>query len=265
MGGPPERWIEHNRAAWNLRTSVHVDSPFYGVDRVRAGASTLHRIERELVGEVDGRRLLHLQCHFGLDTISWARQGAQATGVDFSDVAIAYAEQLARELAVDVEFEHADVQRLDFEEGRRFDVAVATYGIIPWIGDLRGWAAGIYGALADGGRFVLVDFHPILEVFYPGKVSGLDRYFAKNDPPLVETTGTYARASAAIRYSECRWQHTVADIIGALLGAGFRLTWLGEHPETPIPLIPDLVQREDGLWENNGRVPLLLSLVVRRD
>ncbi|AWL88201.1 hypothetical protein AMK14_16740 [Streptomyces sp. TSRI0445] len=227
-----------NENAWDVRTPVHLGSSFYDVPSVRAGRCTLGERELTLAGDVGGARLLHLQCHFGLDTLSWARRGARATGVDFSRAAVTAARELSAELGVPAVFHRADVQDLPAELSG-FDLAVTTYGVTCWLEDLSAWAASVHGALRPGGRFLLVEFHPLLELALPGAVSGHGSYFGSPDPPPTATSGTYTDPDAPIFYEEYRWQHPVGDVVNALIGAGFELTGLGEYPDSPVPLFDE--------------------------
>ena len=256
-------WIELNRDAWNQRTNVHIRSAeAYPIDKVRAGGSTLCSIERKLVGNVAGCKLLHLQCHFGLDTLSWVRLGAEATGVDCSDTAIDFARGLARDIGLTAEFVRMDVQKLKLPD--KFDVAVSTYGALPWIGDLTAWAEGIHRTLRPCGRLVLVEYHPILEILFPGSFSGRESYFGSKRPEIVASSGTYTNRAAPIHYKECRWQHSLSDIIAALLAAGFMLRDLREYPRMPLPLIDGLANEGEWWVDTKRGAPLLFSLVAER-
>ncbi|KRV46482.1 hypothetical protein AQ490_11325 [Wenjunlia vitaminophila] len=257
--------VRVNRTAWDLRTGVHLTSDFYPTRRVRAGGSTLKPPERELVGEVRGLRLLHLQCHFGLDTLSWARLGARATGVDLSPVAVRAARRLAAETGLDARFVCADVQGFT-DPGAPYDVVVSTYGVLCWLGDLPRWADSVAHNLRPGGRFVLVEFHPLLEVLHPGKVSGAGRYFGPDRPPATWTQGTYADPAAPIRYREYRWQHPVGSVLDALIAAGLVLERVEEYPYSSYRLLDELDRCVNGVWVNSrspGRLPYMYAVVAR--
>lgn len=257
-------WVTLNRRAWNLRTGVHIKSSevYYPLEAVRKGGISLYPLECSLVGNVKGLKLLHLQCHFGLDTLSWARLGAEVTGVDYSDMAINKAIELAAEMQLEATFVCMDVQ--DMSLPAVFDVAVSTYGILPWIGDLSSWAQGIQRALKPGGIFVLVEYHPVIEVLYPGKFSGHGRYFGSSTPVITESSGTYTDPSAPIHYQECRWQHTLGDVVSALVDANLSIVSLREYAEVPIPLVPNLEKRDRCWVDPHNRAPLLFSVVARR-
>lgn len=261
-----ETALAANRDAWDLLTPVHVPSDFYGTQAVKAGACSLKPVELALAGEVKGVRLLHLQCHFGLDSLSWARRGADVTGVDFSLPAIETARALAAECTVPAQFLVSDVQQLP-EPAEPFDLAVTTYGVLCWVADLDAWADGIRRSLRPGGRLVVVDFHPLLEVLYPGKMTGAGGYFGSRDARATLTHGTYADPGAAIEYREYRWQHTLADIVGALLRVGLDVADFQEYPYSSYPLFDELDEERDGLWFSSAGPashPFMFSLVAHR-
>lgn len=258
--------LEANRRNWDLLTGVHLDSDFYDVDSFLAGATTLKRPELDLAGPVDGLRLLHLQCHFGLDTLSWARLGAAATGVDFSARTIEAARELARRSGTDAEFIQSDVQRLPAFDAP-YDLVVTTYGALCWLGGLREWADGVRRSLRPGGRLLVVDFHPMQEALHPGKMTGAQGYFGSGRPYATWTEGSYAKPGAPIRYEEFRWQHTLADVVGAALDAGLTLTGLQEYPYCSYGLFDELAEGSDGLWrpaDGVARHPYMFSISAGR-
>ena len=144
-------WFALNRASWNARTPVHLRSRFYALEAFKAGQSSLRSIELEQVGDVRGRSLLHLQCHFGQDTLSWARLGARVTGMDLSEVAIAEARALATELAIPARFVEGNVNDAPvLLGGERFDIVFTSYGVLGWLPRLAPWARAVAGCLAPG-------------------------------------------------------------------------------------------------------------------
>jgi len=259
-----QRNREMNAAAWDLRTAAHLASPFYAIDAFKAGEQSLRPPELALVGDPAGKRLLHLQCHFGLDTLSWARLGAEVTGVDISPASIAAARDIAAELGLDATFICEDVQSLG-EPEEHFDLVISSYGVVCWLSSLPAWAGTVARSLRPGGRFVMVEFHPILEVLHPGKVSGTGRYFGVGEPAAHFSTGTYADPSAPISYWERRWQHTVADVTSALTEAGLALRDFQEYPYCSYRLCEELEVFEDGVWtaaDVEGLIPYMYSLVA---
>lgn len=255
-----------NELAWDLRSSVHAASTFYALDNVAAGSCSLRPVELRLVGDVVGRRLLHLQCHLGTDTVGWARRGAAVTGVDLSSRSLRYARDLAVRAGLDISFVHADVQDLPAELSARFDVVVTTYGVLCWLTDLDAWASGIHRALVPGGRLVLVEFHPTLEARAPGSVSGVGGYFPDPTTRPQYSTGTYTDPAAPISYQEFRHQHPVSHVVTALARAGLRITAAEEHPFCAYPLFGCTVETVDGWTEPTEprRWPVMYSVTAER-
>jgi len=257
---------EQNRRAWDKRTGVHLGSRFYDVEGFLAGGSSLKPPEIALAGDVRGLRLLHLQCHFGLDTLSWARRGAIVTGVDFSPASVAQARLLAGRSGLQAEFVCADVQALGNRFGPVFDVVLSSYGVLCWLDDLESWAAGIRRSLLPGGRFILVEYHPVLDLLLGGKLSGSASYFPAG-PVCRESAGTYTDSAHAppIAYRECRWQHPLSEVVGAVLGAGMTLTGFQEYPYSSFRLFDALEELKGGVWHPGSeapRIPYMFSIVA---
>jgi SAM-dependent methyltransferase len=258
--------IKANEEAWDAKTPFHVSSRFYDVPGFLGGGSTLKGLERLLCSDVRGLDLLHLQCHFGLDTLSWARLGARVTGVDLSGNAIKAAHEIARLTSLNGTFVKADVQRLPDTFVDRFDLVVVTYGALCWLSDLQAWASGIARALRPGGRLVLVEFHPIIDVFYAGVISKRDVYFGDVAAEL-RTLGTYADRDADLHLTEYVWQHPTSDVISAIMGARLRLEHFEEYPFCSYQIVPDLDIERDGYWFSSAapkRLPFLYSIVATK-
>src|SRR5215471_11552990 len=185
--------MARNRDAWDLRTRAHLGSTFYDVASFKAGRNTLRPPEREELGDVRGRTLLHLQCHFGLDTLSWARLGASVTGADFSEESIAVATSLAAELGLDARFVCADLYELPDVLDGQFDIVVTTYGVLSWLPDLDRWARVVAHFLRPGGTFCLVEIHPAIGLFdeVGGRLEVTGSLF-DHGPFERETVQTYA-------------------------------------------------------------------------
>ena len=188
----PEEWLALNRALWDERVPIHVASDFYDVDAFLAGASTLRSFELEEVGDVAGLTLLHAQCHFGLDTLSWARRGARVTGLDFSEPAIAAARKLAADAGLEAEFVASDVYEAAAALGdRRFDLVYTGLGALNWLPDVERWARVMASLVAPGGRFYLAEFHPFSAVFAEDALTVKYPYF-HTEPFMWDEPGTYA-------------------------------------------------------------------------
>jgi SAM-dependent methyltransferase len=257
-----------NRQRWNELVALHHRSRFYDVDGFKAGQSSLRPLEIEELGDVSGKSLLHLQCHFGLDTLSWARRGARVTGVDFADEAIALAQTLSRETGLDARFVCSSVEDLPGVLRDTFDIVFTSYGVLWWLADLRRWAEVIAHFLKPGGTFYLVEIHPFADVFddrpdvrelrpaYP--------YFASPEPWRDEAQGSYADREARVAHTvSYGWPHSIGDILNALLGAGLHVEFLHEFPYCVYAKFPFMHQGTDGWWrlpEQYGSIPLLFSL-----
>ncbi|MET7989077.1 class I SAM-dependent methyltransferase [Streptomyces sp. NPDC005281] len=258
-----------NRALWDDLAEFHGTDPddrSYDVESFLAGGQTLRGIERKLAGDVAGRDVLHLQCHFGMDTLNWARLGARVTGVDFSPKAIARARELARRTGLAAEFVEADSQRLPDALTGRFDLVVATYGVLSWIADLDAWMGGAATALRPGGRLVLVDLHPVLQTVLTFDPFVADWPYGGGEPQLDAMTGTYAHADAPLEpQASTQYPYSVGEIVTAAASAGLTVERLGEHTETETDGRHILPQGPDGLYRfpfSDTYLPVLYSLTA---
>lgn len=258
--------FELNRALWNARTKHHVGSRFYDVEGFLAGKNPLSAKELELLGDVTGKKLLHLQCHFGQDTLALARMGAEVTGLDLSDEAIAEAWKLATHMGLHAEFIRANV--LDFQpplEGK-FDIVFTSYGVLGWLPELGGWAHNIARYLKPGGKLVLVEFHPAVWMFDNDFTHVAWSYFNRQLIEEVES-GTYADPSAAIHLRSHTWNHGIGETITALLHAGLSLQRFEELDGSPHNCFAGTEQGPDGLFRITGlqgKLPMVYALEARR-
>ncbi len=260
--------LDLNRALWNELAAMHGKDAVYDVDAFLAGQDTLHDLEAELAGDVAGLDLLHLQCHFGMDTISWARRGARVTGVDFSPVAVDRARALAAQTGVDATFVEADTQALPADLAGRFDLVVATYGVLCWIGDLDAWMGGAAAALREGGRLILIDYHPLYGMMDKLEPLELGFDYGGGAPERFESAGSYAdpdlptTANVTIEFS-----HSLGEIVTAAAAAGLTVTRLLEPPDADHDGRGLAVKGADGRHrvEVQGRwIPIVYALTARR-
>jgi SAM-dependent methyltransferase len=254
---------ELNRAWWNERVPLHVASDFYDVEGFKAGRTTLRPFELEEVGDVSGRSLVHLQCHFGLDTLSWARLGARVTGLDFSTPAVEAARSVAAETKLDGEFVTASVYDAPAAlDGRRFDIVYTGLGALNWLPDIKGWAEVVAHLVAPGGFLYLSEFHPISAVFGDDDLTVENDYF-QSEPFLYDEAGTYADLTARTEHNRTEeWEHTLGDVVSAVIDAGLAIELLHEHDYTLFPRWP-LLEEHDHVYRMPGgkpRLPLMYSL-----
>ena len=234
---------EINRTAWDIKTDIHVNSEFYNNTEFLAGASSLKPIEIDLLGDISGKSILHLQCHFGQDSISLSKLGANVLGVDLSAKAIDYAKNMARELKVDTEFICADIYDLPDVLHEQYDIIFTSYGVIGWLPDMDQWAEVISHFLKPGGRFVMVEFHPVAWMFDEHFRSVVYSYF-KEGEIIEELEGSYADRNASIQYSTITWNHSLSDVMNGLIHAGINITEFNEYDYSPYDCFMDMVEKE---------------------
>ncbi len=253
-------YFELNRKSWDLRVATHVKSDFYDVPGFLAGATSLREIELAELGDVAGKRLLHLQCHFGLDTLSLQRMGAQCTGVDISPVAIEQAQALAKQTELGAQFVCSNVYAYERGDAPLFDVVFTSYGAVCWLPDLDRWARTIAANLKPGGTFYTVEFSPLYDLLvgYP--------YFGPSEP-AVESSGTYTDDPDAVQAEYAVWTHPVGRVITALIGAGIEIEYVHEFPFSPYDCFPELTEQEPGrfvMTHQEHAVPIVYSIKGRR-
>lgn len=261
----PSAYLELNRAWWDERVPHHVSSSMYDDAAFRAGGDTLQPWEPDLLGNVAGKRLVHLQCHFGHDTMSWARRGASVVGLDFSPTAVEVANGLAADLGLDARFVCSDVYEAEAALGERFDVVYTGFGAINWLPDLDRWARVVASLLRPGGRLLLAEFHPFSWVFGDDDLTVEHDYF-ETLPFAWDETGSYADQEATTVHNRTiEQQHTLDAVFGAILRAGLRIEAYREFDHTLFPRWSNLVLQDDGTYrlpDGAPRLPLMFALVA---
>jgi SAM-dependent methyltransferase len=242
---------EANRQLWEEWAAIHPGTDFYRVDDFKRGWDPLKPFEVEELGDVAGRTLLHLQCHFGRDTLAWARRGADVTGADFSATAIGTARELAAELGLKARFVQSELYDLPDHLGGQFDIVYTSFGAIYWLPDIDGWAGVVDHFLAPGGRFYIAEFHPVTHVFDDSSKATEPRvehpYFHRSKPTAWPVSGTCADRGAAVNSRvEYDWNHSLGDVVSAIAGRGLRIEFLHELPFTMVRWAPFLEQRDGG-------------------
>ena len=264
-----DEWLEANRANWDERVPIHAGGEFYDVASFKEGQERLRPFEIEEVGDVSGRDLVHLQCHFGIDTLSWARRGARVVGLDFSAPAVEEASKLAAELSLDAEFVRSDVYDAQSAlGGRAFDVVYTGLGALNWLPDIRRWAGVVAALLRPGGFLYLSEFHPITWVFGDDDLTVVDDYFQSEEPYVWDEPGTYADLEAeTVHNTTYEWNHTLGDVVSAVIEARLVLEFLHEHDYTLFPRWPFLEKSGFDAYrlpEGAPRLPLMYSLQARK-
>jgi ubiquinone/menaquinone biosynthesis C-methylase UbiE len=257
-----QNYIEINRNSWNNRTDIHLKSEFYDLDGFLKGNNSLNEIELKLLGDIEGKSILHLQCHFGQDTISLTRLGANATGVDLSDKAIENAKQIAKQTNSKAEFICCNIYDLPKHLDKKFDLVFTSYGTIGWLPDLDRWAKIISRFLKPNGQFIFVEFHPLVWMFDDNFEKIEYRYF--NSGAIVETeTGTYADKTAEITQAYVMWNHGLGEVVNSLLKNGLEINSLEEFDYSPYNCFNKTIEFEPNKFRIShldNKIPMVYSI-----
>jgi SAM-dependent methyltransferase len=267
--------LKANRRAWNEMTDRHIaGGGGYRVEEFKAAAIGTEPNIPDDIGDVAGRSMLHLQCHFGMDSLMWVRQGARVTGVDFSPRAVEEARKLSAETGLQAEFVESDIMTLPDALTGEFDIVITYYGTITWLPDITRWGEVVGHFLKPGGLFYIADTHPVAQLYDIEKGDDAPKivrpYFTGGRAERCETEGgTYADPNAPreerVTYE---WQHTIGGVIESLIGAGLRIDYLHEFPYTFYDMFyyadpSPMEQGEDGWWrmrKGGGDLPLMFSI-----
>lgn len=255
-------YFNANKATWNEKVKIHSKSKMYNLEAFKEGKSSLMPYEIEALGNVDGKSLLHLQCHFGQDTLSWSRAGAICTGVDLSDEGIKLAKELNNELDLDAKFVCCNVLNTSNFVKDTFDIIFTSYGVIGWLPDLKPWGKMIAERLNNGGTFYIAEFHPIIWMFNYLENKPVMAYGYMQDEVIYEEyEGTYANQNSKMISKEYGWNHGLSEVINALTLAGLRIEYLKEYDESPYDVLPDLVKTESGMYVTRDKLyPLIFTI-----
>ena len=263
-------YITLNREQWNQRTAVHLRSEFYDVAGWLAGKESLKAPELALLPEdLTGLKILHLQCHFGQDTLSLARRGAEVTGVDLSNAAIDAARDLATKANLEARFINCDVYDLPtvLDEAASFDIVFTSYGTITWLPSLQHWTSVLAHFIKPGGRFIFAEFHNMAYLWNEDRTAIKYPYF--NPEPIVEEiTKSYTDGEASIVGTEVNWDHPISSVINALIEAGLRIDSFHEYDYSPYNCFEDMIPaREEGHWwlkQLPGLIPLVYTIAATK-
>jgi SAM-dependent methyltransferase len=263
-----------NNELWDEWTRIHETSTFYDLDGFKRGGIRLLPYELEEIGPVEGLELLHLQCHFGIDTLSWARLGAKVTGADFSGAAVELARSVAAEIGIeDARFVQSDLYDLPAVLDGQFDLVYTSGGVLGWLPDIERWADVVAKFVRPGGRFYITEIHPVAQVFEnegvaPGELRLSYPYWEHPEPLAFPVEGSYADRTAAVATTtEYGWDHGLGEIVTALIRAGLRIETLREYPFVLWP-IDFLTEAPDGTYRlpqgTPGELPLFFSILASK-
>ena len=261
-----QNYIDINRQSWNNRVDSHYASDFYDVKGFIEGKTSINNEEMVLLGDVNGKSILHLQCHFGQDTLSLARLGANVTGVDLSDKAIDRANELSNEIGVDARFICCDIYDLPLHLDEQFDIVFTSYGTIGWFPDLDKWAGLISRYLKHSGKFVFIDFHPVLWMMDNDFIKFEYNYF-KSDPIIESQTGTYAEKESDIQVTDVSWNHSLSEVMNCLMDQHLRMTHFKEYNYSLYNCFSHMEEFEKGKYRIKHlgeKLPMMYSLVFEK-
>jgi 2-polyprenyl-3-methyl-5-hydroxy-6-metoxy-1,4-benzoquinol methylase len=268
MDDKHKEYYETNKESWNLRTGVHAKSDFYDLEGFKKGNTSLKYIELDGLGDVRGKSLLHLQCHFGMDTLSWEREGAIVTGVDFSDKAIKTAKSIRDELDLKAEFIECNIFDLKDHLDKKFDIVFTSYGVVGWLPNLNEWGKLIAHFTKPGGTFFIAEFHPYIwtlddkfeNIYYP--------YFTTKEPISEVSEGTYTDKGADISHLEHNWDHSLAETIMPLINNGFTIEDFQEYPFSLYNCFQNTKEIEPGkfiLIPHGTKIPHMFSIKAKKN
>ena len=259
-------YLKVNQTLWDKKTAAHIKSDFYKVQEILQGKSSLVGPETELLGDIEGKDVIHLQCHFGLDSLSMARKGARVLGLDFSKEAIGKAKSLYKDLDVSLRFVHADVYSALTHVNKQFDIVFTSYGTIGWLPDVNQWAKVISQLLKEGGQLIFAEFHPVVWMFDDAFKKLSYSYFNKEQIEII-SDGTYADKEAEIHEKEISWNHPLDEVFNALMNNGLQISSFQEYDYSPYPCFDPIVKVADNQYQIKGlegKLPMMYTIVAQK-
>ena len=261
-----DNYIAINRQSWNNRVQSHMNSDFYDLDGFLQGNTSLNSIELELLGDIKNKHILHLQCHFGQDSLSLGRLGAHVTGVDLSDKAVESAIELANKTKIDANFICSDIYELPKCLDKQFDIVFTSYGTIGWLPDLDKWAKIVAKYLKPGGKFVFVEFHPVVWMFDDDFEKIAYHYF--NKEVIIETEkGSYADKTADLTQEYVMWNHSMSDVVNNLIKNGLEINSLDEFDYSPYNCFnktEEFKPNKFRIKHLDNKIPMVFAIVATK-
>ncbi len=256
-----------NQELWNEKTETHWGSEFYSVKEFLTHKNSLKPIELQLLGNISGKSILHLQCHFGMDTLSLAHLGAEVTGVDLSDKSIEKAKELANMTGLNAEFICSNVYDLPKVLNKKYDIVFTSYGVIGWLPDMDKWANVVSHFLKPNGEFIMAEFHPVVWMF-DYEFEKVEYSYFNKETIVEELEGTYADQNAPIKKKSVSWNHDLGEVLGALLKQGLSIKSFEEFDYSPFNCFNGTEEASDGnfIIKKHGRkLPLVYALKAKKD
>lgn len=265
------KYIESNKSLWNELTEIHKEeNNIYSIKDFKSGKNTLSRTEIKELGNISGKKILHLQCHFGLDTLSLAREGAKVTGVDFSEKSINLAKSLSKETGIPAKFICSDIYNLSRVLKEKFDIVFTSYGVLLWLPDLKRWAKTIFYFLKPKGFFYIIEGHPFSMILRINKNENLyvkKSYFSHINPREEKRGRDYARKRKKVNGTAYTWNHSISEIINSLIKARLKIDYLHEFPFSRESHYPTMELKKKGWQFKNKKeiIPLMFSIKATKE
>jgi SAM-dependent methyltransferase len=259
--------LNTNKNLWNNKVAHHIESDFYKMKDFLAGNTSLNAIELNLLGNIEGKSVLHLQCHFGQDSISLAKLGAKVTAIDFSEIAIVKAKEFAMQTNTNVDFICCNIYDLPNLLNIKFDVVFTSYGTIGWLPDISKWANIVSHYLKPNGQFVFAEFHPVIWM-YDNDFTFIQYNYFKDDPIIELETGTYADRNADLIGESVTWNHSISEVLNALIKNGLSILEFNEFDYSPYNIFSKPVEFEKGKFriENHGnKIPIVYAILAQKN
>ena len=261
-----ENYIEINKQSWNNRLESHLKSDFYNLEEFINGKTSLNEIELDLLGNVQNKDILHLQCHFGQDTISLGRLGANVTGVDLSDKAIESAIELSKKTKTESTFICCNIYDLPQQLEKQFDIVFTSYGTIGWLPDLDKWASIISNHLKPNGKLIFVEFHPVVWMF-DNDFKKIEYNYFKSDAIIEIENGTYADRDANFTLESVTWNHAMSEVVNSLIKNGLEINSLDEFDYSPYNCFNKMVEMEAKTFRIkhlDGKIPMVYAITATK-
>jgi 2-polyprenyl-3-methyl-5-hydroxy-6-metoxy-1,4-benzoquinol methylase len=262
-----QNYLKINKENWNKRTEAHYDSDFYNVDGFLKGETSLNPPELTLLGDLEGKTVLHLQCHFGLDSLSMQRMGAKVTGVDIADKAIDKAKALAETTGLNSQFITCDLYALPDHLDAKFDIVFTSYGTVGWLPDMALWGDVVNQFLKPGGKFIIVDFHPVLWMLDDVNMEKVSYRYFTGEAIVEEEQGSYANRESDEPVKSVWWNHSLSELMNALLRHDLRLKHFEEYDYSCYNCFPNLIEESKGVYRPKkvgNMLPMMYSLVMEK-
>lgn len=261
-----DNYIQINKTLWNNKVEAHVNSDFYNMEAFLKGESSLNQIELDLFGDLKGKKVLHLQCHFGQDSISLSKLGANVTGVDLSDKAINKAKELAKTLHTDTSFICCDIFDLPNHLDDQFDIVFTSYGTIGWLPNLDKWANIINTYLKPGGKLVFAEFHPVVWMF-DDNFTKIEYKYSQKEAIIEMEEGTYADREVDLKQEYVVWNHGLSDVFQSLIKVGLTISNFQEFDYSPYNCFNKTVEFEKGKFRIEpleDKIPMVYAIEAQK-